>query len=147
MKFKTLLMSALTIFICLSSCSINVNSSKEMIRQKNHRLIGFWESRAYPGLIRVFQSDGSYYTINKDGAKYVISLKGKYSIINDNLYRETAETNRNRSEMAFKGIDYNVTYDFLESDQVVKLSGTVKYKDGRTPSDWVETYTRVKALD
>ena len=118
-----------------------------MTKQKNNRLIGFWESTAYPGIIRVFQSDGSYYTINKDGAKYVISLKGKYSLINDNLYRETAETNRNRSEMASKGIDYSVRYDFLESDQVIKLSGTVKYKDGRTPSDWVETYTRVKALD
>ncbi|TDG35504.1 hypothetical protein EZJ43_12830 [Pedobacter changchengzhani] len=118
-----------------------------MTRQKNNKLIGFWESVEYPGMIRVFETDGNYYTINKSGTKYVISLKGKYSVISDNMYRETAETARTESEMAFKDIDYNVKYRFLGSDQVVEFSGTIQYKDGRTPTNWVEKYNRVPTLD
>lgn len=147
MKIKLLQISVLGLVILLSSCSVKINSSTETPREENNKLVGFWESAAYPGVIRVFERDGSYYTINKYGANYVISLKGKYSVISNNVYRETAETSRTGSEMAFKGIDYNVKYSFLDSDQVVKLSGTVKYKDGRTPTDWVEIYNRVQTQD
>lgn len=152
---------SLALALGVSSCTIRVSNSVNVIHESSTKfgqpttfnkklsgkLQGFWKNLEDPSFIRLFDGEGNYFTLHKEGGQYIVSLKGKYSILSSEVYRETAENDRKLNDIAFKGVPYDVTYDFSHEFQVIKFSGIVKYKDGRQPAAWQETYARVQTLN
>lgn len=147
MKIKLVIIICAVLFFGVQSCSININQTNKSLANTGSALVGFWEHSEIPGLIRIFDVNGDYYTLMRVENKYVVSLKGKYSILSATTYREVAENEISGNVIAFKGINYDVNYIFSNDNNEVTFSGTVKYKDGRQPSTWVEKYRKVKMVD
>jgi hypothetical protein len=116
----------------------------------NKSFVGIWElttlksnggapSDVPPGLLKIFNADGTFTNVQVSQSGSLISHSGKYAGNDDQQYTEIIKNQISTDEYVLAGKTYKIKYVFGLDKRTLKLDGNVDGKNG-TPG---LTYTEV----
>lgn len=149
LKIRSILIACLVLF------TVSAFAQKHKKRAVvNNPFVGSWElvqlsqngdggMQAVPGLLKIYDSNGTFSNLEVGQNGTLMTHSGKYKIVSKNTYNEIIGSARSDSYYALSGKTYRLTYSLSVDGNQLTITGGVDGKDGNAGLKYVEVWHKL----